>query len=80
MSNGNGPPTVRVWQVLVGQLPWFLTVVALGGWWAARFEARLSSVEASTARIEARQQRASDEKLEDMRAEVERLRKTVGSR
>ena len=75
--NGNGPVTLRLWQVLLGQVPWYLTILALGAWQASRFESRMGALERATARIEARQERDATEKLEEMRLEVERLRKAV---
>ena len=77
-GNDNVDKNLKLWQILVGQLPWFLTVLALGAWYTSRLDARLVALERSMARVEARQELAQIEKLEDMRQEVERMRKVVG--
>ena len=76
MNNLGTTPTVKLWQVIAGQIPWFITILSLGAWQASRFESRLGALERATIRIEARQEAAQAEKLDDLRQEVERLRKT----
>ena len=73
-SNGK---TLKLWQVVVGQLPWFLTLLALGGWQMAKFDSRLQTLERATARIEARQEADQAEKLQELKEEVARTRKAI---
>ena len=76
--NGNGEngtvATLKLWQVLVGQLPWFITVLALGGWYAAKMDARLVALEHSTARIEARQEADQADQIRGMKEQLQRMK------
>lgn len=79
MANGNDSPprpTVELWKIFVGQIPWVLTILALGAAWAARMDARLTVLERSVNRIEVRQQAAADEQLRDLTEEVKRFRRS----
>jgi len=73
----NGSSPVKFWQVVVGQLPWVLTIFALGTWYVSKFDARLFNLERAVARIEVRQEQAQAEELSNLKDEVLRLRKAL---
>lgn len=74
MANNDGSPTLKLWQIVIGQVPWFLTILALGAWQASKFDTRLAGVEGSVKRIEAKLEQAQAEKIQEMTEELRRLR------
>ena len=74
MAEPNGP-TVKLWSLVLSQVPWFLTILALGSWSASKFDMRLVSLERAVTRIEGKIDRDAAEKLEALKQEIERMRK-----
>lgn len=73
-----GDPEVKgngAWEAFLSSLPWIISMVALGGWFASQFNARLTNVERAVTRIEMRQESAQAEAFQELKDEVSRGRR-----
>ena len=67
---------------LISQIPWVISMLLMGAWYASKIdsrtlavEVRVANIEAAVQRIEMRQQNMTDDHLQQLEAEIERLRK-----
>lgn len=91
---GNDSPGPKFLQNLLGQLPWVISMLALGVWFASKYDSRMAALEARQAdlqawrvSVEAQQRAEVNERMNEMQRtiaaqteELKRLRGAVNAR